>query len=153
MEQGYICVTCGVQQAPSATPPAHCAICEDERQYVRQGGQRWTTLVELAAAGHRIELRDLEPALTGVGVAAQVGIGQRALLVSTSGGNFLWDCVGYIDDAAIARIRAARPDAAHDPQRRSEPLVRVRRDSPRRSRRRGPSAPSRSRPPIAAGTS
>jgi glyoxylase-like metal-dependent hydrolase (beta-lactamase superfamily II) len=102
----YICVTCGVQQAPSASPPARCPICEDERQYVRQGGQAWTTLEDLAAGGHRVELRELEPGLTGVGAQPAVGIGQRALLVRADGGNFLWDCFGFIDAKSVAAIRA-----------------------------------------------
>src|SRR6266540_4520964 len=79
--EAYICVTCGVQRAPSDRPPRNCPICEDERQYVRQGGQTWTTLTELKASGHRVELRDLEPGLTGVGIEPALGIGQRALLV------------------------------------------------------------------------
>lgn len=86
--------------------PARCPICEDERQYVRQGGQAWTTLDELGAHGHRVELRELEPGLTGVGAQPAVGIGQRALLVRTPGGNFLWDCFGCIDDASVVAIRA-----------------------------------------------
>ena len=106
MKQAFICVTCAVQQAPTEDPPGRCAICEDERQYVRQGGQAWTTLAELAASGHRIELRDLEPGLTGVGVEPRLGIGQRALLVRSPNGSFLWDCVGYIDRAAVTAITA-----------------------------------------------
>ena len=102
----YICVTCGVQQEPSASMPESCPICEDERQYVRQGGQAWTTLERLAAQGHRVELRELEPGLVGVGAEPAVGIGQRALLVRTPGGNFLWDCFGYIDAKGVAAIRA-----------------------------------------------
>jgi len=74
----YICVTCGVQQPPSPSIPARCPICEDERQYVRQGGQAWTTLAELAKQGHRVELRELEPGLIGIGAQPAVGIGQRA---------------------------------------------------------------------------
>jgi hypothetical protein len=101
----YICVTCGVQQAPSKEPPPHCPICEDERQYVRPGGQEWTTLADLTTNGHQIELRDLEPGLTGLGVEPSLGIGQRALLVQTPGGNFLWDCVGFIDDEAVDAVR------------------------------------------------
>ena len=50
-------------------------------------------------------MRDQEPSLTGIGADPKVGIGQRALLVQTSGGNFLWDCFGYIDDAAIRAVR------------------------------------------------
>ena len=102
--ESFICVTCGLQQRPTDGPPPSCPICEDERQYVRQGGQAWTTLEELAATGRRIELRELEPGLTGVGIEPSFGIGQRALLVQTPGGNVLWDAVGYIDDAAVGAI-------------------------------------------------
>ena len=52
--RSYICTTCAVQQAPSEAPPKHCPICEDERQYVRQGGQAWTTIEELRLMEHRI---------------------------------------------------------------------------------------------------
>jgi glyoxylase-like metal-dependent hydrolase (beta-lactamase superfamily II) len=105
-ETAYICVTCGVQQAPSLSKPERCPICEDERQYVRQGGQAWTTVAQLAAQGHRVELRELEPELTGVGAEPAVGIGQRGLLVRTPAGNFLWDCFGYIDAKGVEDIRA-----------------------------------------------
>ena len=104
--RSYLCVTCAVQQPPGEVPPKHCPICEDERQYVRQGGQAWTTIEELRLMGHRIELRELEPGLVGVGVTPTLGIGQRALLVRTTNGNILWDCVGYIDDDAVAEVRA-----------------------------------------------
>jgi hypothetical protein len=43
----FICVECGTQFAETIAPPSHCPICEDERQYVRPGGQQWTTLEEL----------------------------------------------------------------------------------------------------------
>ena len=36
--------TCGTQYAEQPTPPDHCLICTDERQYVGWQGQRWTTL-------------------------------------------------------------------------------------------------------------
>jgi hypothetical protein len=103
--EAFICLTCGVQQAQSEEPPEHCVVCEDERQYVRQGGQVWTTLADLRAQGHRVEVRDLEPGLAGVGIDPPLGIGQRALLVQTPHGNILWDCIGYIDDAAVDDIR------------------------------------------------
>ena len=47
-----ICRTCAVEQPDSDQPAAICAICSDERQYVRPTGQQWTTLEELAAEGH-----------------------------------------------------------------------------------------------------
>ena len=104
--EAYVCRTCGVQQAPSEVTPSHCAICDDERQYVPPEGQRWATLSELRGEGRVIEVRELEPRLAGVGAQPPIGIGQRALLVQTDAGNFLWDCLGFIDEAGIAEIRA-----------------------------------------------
>lgn len=102
----WICATCGVQHADTPAPPEMCAICADERQYVPPGGQRWTTLAELTEAGHRSDVREIEPGgLAGVGVDPQFGIGQRALLVRTSAGNLLWDIPGYLDDHAVERVR------------------------------------------------
>ncbi len=82
-------------------------MCADERQWVPPGGQRWTTLAELAAAGHRSDIRAVEPGLTGIGADPPVAIGQRSLLVSTPEGNLLWDPSGFIDDAAVAAVRSA----------------------------------------------
>ncbi|MEX1254436.1 MAG: MBL fold metallo-hydrolase [Dehalococcoidia bacterium] len=102
----YICRTCAVQYAPSEQPPERCIICEDERQYVNWAGQQWTTLAELKAQGYKNALRDHEPGLTGIGIEPFLGIGQRGLLVQTPQGNVLWDCIGYIDNEAIAQVRA-----------------------------------------------
>src|SRR5438477_195853 len=104
--RSYICMTCAVQQAPSEAAPKHCPICEDERQYVRQGGQAWTTIEELRLMEHRLELRELEPGLVGVGVPPSLGSGQRALLAGTAIGNVRWDCGGHIGDDRVAAIRA-----------------------------------------------
>jgi len=54
--------------------------------------------------GYRSDVRDLEPGLAGVGVEPRFGIGQRALLVQTGRGNVLWDCIGFIDEAAVQRV-------------------------------------------------
>src|SRR3989440_599616 len=102
----FVCRTCGVQHRSSPAPPAGCDICLDERQYVPPQGQRWTTVPELSQEGYRLEVRELEPGLTGVGAEPKVGIGQRALLVRTQDGNLLWDCFGFIDDRGIQEVRA-----------------------------------------------
>ncbi|HEY1620685.1 MAG TPA: MBL fold metallo-hydrolase [Streptosporangiaceae bacterium] len=99
----WICRTCGVQHPDTGQPPSNCAICDDERQYVGWGGQRWTTMDELAAE-HTVVVREEEPGLYGVGLEPSFAIGQRALLVTTPGGNVLWDCVSLLDEAARARI-------------------------------------------------
>ena len=101
----YICKTCGVQYAPSERPPERCPICEDERQYVGWQGQQWITMEELIAEGRRNELREEEPGLTSIGTEPPFAIGQRALLVQTSAGNVLWDCLSFLDDATVEAVK------------------------------------------------
>lgn len=102
----WICVTCGIQYPPSAEPPARCRICDEDRQYVRRGGQAWTTLAAMAEGGHRNELQAVEPGLTAIVTAPRFAIGQRALLVRAPGGNLLWDCIALLDPDTVARVRA-----------------------------------------------
>ena len=104
-DAAYVCVTCGVQHAPSPEPPSSCPICEDERQYVRRGGQRWTTLEEMRG-GHRNRLIELEPDLRRVDTEPAFAIGQSAYLIRTPDGNVLWDCVSYLDDITVEEFRA-----------------------------------------------
>jgi glyoxylase-like metal-dependent hydrolase (beta-lactamase superfamily II) len=101
----FICTTCGAQHAETDQPPAACAICEDERQYVKVTGQQWSTLDKLRLT-HRNSIRFEEPGLTGIGVEPHFGIGQRALLVRTPEGNVLWDCVALVDPALVEFIKA-----------------------------------------------
>jgi hypothetical protein len=102
----FICTACGTQYPPSDKnpnlPPALCAICEEERQYVPPGGQSWTTLEQLSHS-HMNGFRQYEPGVIGIG--AGFAIGQRALLVQTSGGNILWDCVATLDAATVTMIK------------------------------------------------
>jgi hypothetical protein len=100
-----ICVTCGTQFPPSPTPPASCAICNDERQYVPASGQSWTDLQRLRL-GHTNTWRRLEPDLYAIRTEPTFAIGQRALLVRSSGGNVLWDCIALLDDATHDLITA-----------------------------------------------
>jgi glyoxylase-like metal-dependent hydrolase (beta-lactamase superfamily II) len=101
----YICRTCGVQYAPTTTPPEHCPICEDERQYVGWKGQQWTTLDELVAEGRKNVVEELEPGLLQVATRPPIAIGQRALIARTSGGNVMWDCITLVDDASVEALR------------------------------------------------
>jgi glyoxylase-like metal-dependent hydrolase (beta-lactamase superfamily II) len=101
----YICTTCGVQYAESVLPPEHCAICEDERQYVPREGQRWTTLKELQAT-HKNQLDVEGPELISIVTEPKFAIGQRALHLRTQGGNVLWDCTTLIDDRSVAAVQA-----------------------------------------------
>ncbi len=114
----YICVTCGTQYVETNAPPAHCIICEEERQYINWKGQTWTTLAELRATHHNT-IKGEEPGLTGIGTEPSFAIAQRALLVQSprgfavaaprSGaaqGNVMWDCISLIDDATIEAVNA-----------------------------------------------
>jgi glyoxylase-like metal-dependent hydrolase (beta-lactamase superfamily II) len=99
----FICTACGTQYAQSDKPPAQCVICEEERQYVPPRGQTWTTL-EALSQSHMNSMREYEPGVIGIG--ADFAIGQRALLLRTSGGNVLWDCVATLDAATVTAIKA-----------------------------------------------
>ncbi|MFJ3392651.1 MBL fold metallo-hydrolase [Leifsonia aquatica] len=101
----WLCAACAVEQPEGEAPPASCPICEDERQYVPPGGQRWTTLAQLQRDGEHVVVTELEPDLYGLRSEPQVGIGQQALLLRTPDGNLLWDPTGYVDEAAAAAVQ------------------------------------------------
>jgi hypothetical protein len=101
----FICTACGMQYAPSAQPPVACPICEDERQYVPPAGQEWVTHEELSRS-HYNAWRLLEPDLFSIVSFPAFAIGQRALLVRTPAGNFLWDCLSLVDAATVELINA-----------------------------------------------
>ena len=100
----YICNACGTQFAPSETEPAHCPVCDDERQFVPPPGQSWTTPAALARR-HFNCFRQHEPGLIGIGTVPAFAIGQRALLLKTDKGNVLWDCISLLDEATVAIVR------------------------------------------------
>jgi len=79
-------------------------ICADPRQYVGWDGQQWATLDVLAREGHTTIMRQEEPGLYGLGVEPSIGIGQRSLLFTGTGGNVMWDVPGFIDDDAMAAV-------------------------------------------------
>ncbi|MDB5197085.1 MAG: beta-lactamase [Flaviaesturariibacter sp.] len=99
----YICTTCGVQYEASETPPVSCAICEDDRQYVGLGGQRWTTLAAVNA-GHKNIVELVAPNVYAIYSTPPFGINQRAHLIVTPGGNILWDCITNLDASTIAIV-------------------------------------------------
>jgi hypothetical protein len=101
----YLCATCGTLYPPLAAPPAACPICLDERQFVPNGGQRWTTLDRLRAEGHRNSFREEEPGLVAIGTVPEFAIGWRAFLVRTREGNLLWDPVPYLDPLTVEIVR------------------------------------------------
>ena len=99
----FICTACGTQYPESAQAPAHCVLCEEERQYVPPRGQTWTTF-EALKSSHMNAVHAHEPGVIGIGATPHFAIGQRAILVETPGGNVLWDCIAPLDDATVAMI-------------------------------------------------
>jgi hypothetical protein len=101
----FICNTCGTQFTPSEAPPPRCPICDEERQFVPPSGQTWTTH-EALVRRHTNTFREEEPGLIGIGTVPAFAIGQRALLLRTSNGNFLWDCISLLDSATVEIVKA-----------------------------------------------
>ena len=101
----YLCVTCGTQFPPADHAPEHCAICQDERQFVGLQGQQWTTLDKLQKS-HRNMIYQEAERVWGILTVPQFGINQRALLIRTPKGNILWDCVSLINRDTVELINA-----------------------------------------------
>ena len=103
--ENFICVQCGTQFGESAELPARCPICEDKRQFVRHGGQKWTTLEHLAVDHHN-RFEEEAPRLLGIGTQPEFAIGQRALLLQSPSGNLLWDCITLLDAKTISEVNS-----------------------------------------------
>ncbi|MFC7370395.1 MBL fold metallo-hydrolase [Fictibacillus iocasae] len=102
----YICKTCGVEYAKTAEPPMNCIICDDERQYIPQNGQRWTSMQEMIRSRiYSNEIIQQEDNLWSITTKPEFAIGQSAYLLKTESLNVLWDCVTYLDDDTERRIR------------------------------------------------
>lgn len=99
-----ICETCAVEFDEPA--PEVCPICVDERQWVPEHGQVWTSLDELAAAGQAVQIDPLERDAWSIVTHPHVGIGQHSVLVRTPHGALLWDPVGYVDQATVEAVLA-----------------------------------------------
>jgi glyoxylase-like metal-dependent hydrolase (beta-lactamase superfamily II) len=100
----YLCVTCGTQYPASDAPPAHCPICEDDRQYIGPDGQQWTTLAALRGDHHN-SFTEVAPGITAIRTAPEFAIAQHAQLIQTPAGNVLWDCVSLVDEATVSEVK------------------------------------------------
>jgi glyoxylase-like metal-dependent hydrolase (beta-lactamase superfamily II) len=99
----WICATCGIEQADTPQPPDSCPICLDERQYLREAGQIWTTMEELQE-GRTWSLSEREPGLYALTTSPSVGIGQRGILIQTEEGNLLWEPPGFYNEEMFEAI-------------------------------------------------
>src|SRR3954462_3072941 len=100
----WTCEQCGAQFPESDRPPASCAICEDERQFVNWRGQSWLSREELAKR-YKLVWRD-DLGVPGIGVQPGFAIAQRALLVREGDGCVVWDCVPLLTPEAVEHIRS-----------------------------------------------
>lgn len=98
-----ICVACGQQYSASDPEDINneCFICLDDRQFVPEGGQAWTTLQTMRESGkyHNVIQETLQEKLWSIATTPKFGIGQRAIFVQE--GNVLWDCISYLDAATV----------------------------------------------------
>lgn len=104
MPQSAICATCGTHYAPPAAYDL-CPICNDDRQYIPEGGQRWTTPADLASR-HSVRTNKLQEDVYELEIAPSFAIAQRAFLIRTPQGNILWDCIPLLNEPIIEFIRA-----------------------------------------------
>lgn len=103
----HLCCACGTSfdTGTQESPPPRCPICDEERQYVPEAGQRWISSADLAK-GHANTWREAEPRLLEIRTSPKFGIGQRAFLLRTPHGNILWDCIALLDAATEQIVRA-----------------------------------------------
>jgi hypothetical protein len=98
-----LCRTCGNAYPADDDLPQVCPICADERQYLRDDGQVWLRSSEIVGE-HEFTLVEPEPRATRIDVTPQSGIGQKTMLITTDGGNLLWEPSGYTDDAMLQAV-------------------------------------------------
>ncbi|MHA4809738.1 MBL fold metallo-hydrolase [Flavitalea flava] len=99
-----VCTTCGTQ-FPAGDNPKICSICADDRQYIPEGGQGWTTPGAITKR-HSVRILALSEQVYDLMITPTFGIGQRALLVTSEKGNILWDCIPLLNEPTIEFIRS-----------------------------------------------
>lgn len=104
MKDQIVCSTCGTY-FPAATAPGLCTICNEDRQYIPETGQNWTSPEDLHQ-NHSISINQLKANLCELEITPQFAISQRALLVLSENGNILWDCIPMLDKPTIDFIKS-----------------------------------------------
>jgi len=99
-----ICVACGTEY-PENNAPEVCVICAEERQYVPLSGQQWTRHAAMLRS-HKTVIHKTDQFLYELSIAPKFGIGQRAFLVISEKGNFLWDCIPLLNAETIDFINS-----------------------------------------------
>lgn len=104
MIENKVCTACGTHY-PENLAPGICVICSDERQYIPEEGQTWTSHQTLTEK-HKNKIVKLTDSLYEIVMQPKFAIGQRALLVISNSGNILWDCIPMLDKETIAFINS-----------------------------------------------
>ncbi len=104
MEESRICVTCGTQFPPSNARKI-CEICMDDRQYVPEGGQSWTTH-ETLLKNNSVRILKINDRTYEFEIIPRFAIGQRAFLILSEHGNVLWDCIPLLNTPTIDFINS-----------------------------------------------
>lgn len=105
MNQKKICTACGTQFSMNSNTLELCPICSDDRQYIPEKGQTWTTLNDLAS-NYSVAIKKINDSLYELLMNPRFAIGQRAFLVIAPGGNILWDCISLINEPTINFIKS-----------------------------------------------
>lgn len=100
-----LCKACGTAYDDRQGHVDRCKICDDERQYVPPGGQKWLSVDELVMT-HTNKWKLHEPQLFSLKTVPAFAINQRAFLLQTPAGNVLWDCIANLDAATRQLITA-----------------------------------------------
>lgn len=100
-----ICNACGTQYNTRDVKYNHCPICDDERQYIPEEGQTWTTHEELLKS-KSVQIKYINNSIYELTVLPSFAIGQRAFLILSESGNILWDCIPLLDESTIAFINS-----------------------------------------------
>lgn len=100
-----LCTACGTSYDEQAVKIEQCKICQDERQFVPAGRQKWTSLDSLQST-HSNKWQQHAANLFSLQTVPGFAINQRAFLLQTPHGNILWDCIANLDDATAAIVTA-----------------------------------------------
>ncbi|MED0973355.1 hypothetical protein [Bacillus paramycoides] len=104
--KNFVCTTCGVQYAASVEEPVSCLICDEERQYINPKGQSWTTLEDLQTSDtYKNEIIEEENGLYSITTKPEFAIGQTGYVVKTESYRLLWDCITYLEETTIEKIK------------------------------------------------
>ncbi len=100
-----ICNACGTEYRETEVVDNHCKICDDDRQYVPENGQTWTTH-EALKNSRSVQVKPISKKVYELAIIPPFAIGQRAFLIISESGNILWDCIPLLDESTIAFINS-----------------------------------------------